>query len=184
MVSFSVHLTLRLPCVVCSHGPFSSTQTVPQAPHLAMKCPEKSGGAKGPLWRQIIADVLGVELVITNASEGPAFGEALLAGVAGGVYNAVQEACAQTVKIVSRTASTKELAPVYEQAYGVYKTLHPVLKPIISRPLSITIRIRWQCSLALPPFFFVRRECLACLLPADTLLPGWGQQPWRPGVGG
>jgi len=42
------------------------------------------GGAKSPLWRQIITDVLGVELVITNVSEGPAFGAALLAGVASG----------------------------------------------------------------------------------------------------
>ena len=93
------------------------------------------GGAKSPLWRQIIADVLGVELVITNASEGPAFGAALLAGVAGGVYTSVQEACAQTVKIVSRTAPNKDLAPAYEQAYEVYKALYPALKPIISRPL-------------------------------------------------
>jgi xylulokinase len=93
------------------------------------------GGAKSPLWRQIIADVLGVELVITNASEGPAFGAALLAGVAGGVYASVQEACAQTVKVVSRTAPNQELAPAYEQAYEVYKALYPALKPIISRPL-------------------------------------------------
>lgn len=93
------------------------------------------GGAKSPLWRQIIADVLGVELVITNASEGPAFGAALLAGVAGGVYPSVQEACAKTVKIVSRTAPNKELAPAYEKAYEVYKALYPALKPIISRPL-------------------------------------------------
>src|SRR5579885_2251496 len=31
------------------------------------------GGAKSRLWRQILADVLGVELVTTNATEGPAF---------------------------------------------------------------------------------------------------------------
>ncbi|GCF08818.1 xylulokinase [Dictyobacter arantiisoli] len=93
------------------------------------------GGAKSPIWRQIIADVLGVELVTTNASEGPAFGAALLAGVAGGVYASVQEACAQTVKIVSRTEPNTALAPVYEQTYEVYKALYPALKPIISRPL-------------------------------------------------
>ncbi|MDQ6662334.1 MAG: xylulokinase, partial [Chloroflexota bacterium] len=44
------------------------------------------GGAKSPLWRSILADVLGVELVTTNAQEGPAFGAALLAGVASGLY--------------------------------------------------------------------------------------------------
>ncbi|GCE20610.1 xylulokinase [Dictyobacter kobayashii] len=93
------------------------------------------GGAKSPLWRQIIADVLGVELVVTNASEGPAFGAALLAGVAGGAYSTVQEACARTVQVVQRTAPDTALAPAYEQAYEVYKALYPALKPIISRPL-------------------------------------------------
>ncbi|GCE06592.1 xylulokinase [Dictyobacter aurantiacus] len=93
------------------------------------------GGAKSPLWRQIIADVLGVELVVTNSSEGPAFGAALLAGVAGGVYSSVQEACAQTVRVVQRTAPDPATAPAYEQAYETYKALYPALKPIISRPL-------------------------------------------------
>ena len=49
------------------------------------------GGAKSPLWRQIIADVLDTELVLTNASEGPAFGAALLAGVASGVYRSYRK---------------------------------------------------------------------------------------------
>ena len=93
------------------------------------------GGASSPLWRQIIADVLGVELVVTNASEGPAFGAALLAGVAGGVYSSVQEACAKTVKITKRTAPNAELAPIYEQAYATYTALYPALKPILSHPL-------------------------------------------------
>lgn len=92
------------------------------------------GGAKSPLWRQIIADVLGVELVITNASEGPAFGAALLAGVAGGVYGSVQEACAQTVRVVQRTEPNKDVADVYAQTYETYKALYPALKPILSRP--------------------------------------------------
>ncbi len=93
------------------------------------------GGAKSPLWRQIIADVLGVELVTTNATEGPAFGAALLAGVAGGVYASVQEACEQTVRVLERTEPRAEVAPAYAQAYETYKALYPALKPIISRPL-------------------------------------------------
>jgi xylulokinase len=92
------------------------------------------GGAKSPLWRQIIADVLGVELVVTNASEGPAFGAALLAGVAGGVYQSVQAACDQTVRVVQRTEPRPETAAVYAQTYETYKALYPALKPIISRP--------------------------------------------------
>ncbi|GAC1359484.1 MAG: xylulokinase [Ktedonobacteraceae bacterium] len=93
------------------------------------------GGAKSLLWRQIIADVLGVELVVTNATEGPAFGAALLAGVASGVYSSVQEACARTIRVTTRTAPRPDVAAVYAQAYETYTALYPALKPIISRPL-------------------------------------------------
>ncbi|GER91988.1 xylulokinase [Dictyobacter vulcani] len=94
------------------------------------------GGAKSALWRQIIADVLEVELVVTNSSEGPAFGAALLAGVARGAYSSVQEACARTVRITKRTEPNAQVAPAYQQAYAVYQALYPALKPIISRPLA------------------------------------------------
>lgn len=93
------------------------------------------GGAKSPLWRQIIADILGAELVITNATEGPAFGGALLAGVASGVYASIPEACEQTVRITERTAPNSETSAAYEQTYATYRALYPALKPIISRPL-------------------------------------------------
>jgi xylulokinase len=33
------------------------------------------------LWRQILADVLGVELAMVNTTEGAAYGAAILAGV-------------------------------------------------------------------------------------------------------
>jgi xylulokinase len=93
------------------------------------------GGAKSPLWRRIIADVLGVELVTTNASEGPAFGAALLAGVASGVYSSVQEACAATVRVVERTEPQPQHAAVYARMYEQYRALYPALKPILSHPL-------------------------------------------------
>ncbi len=93
------------------------------------------GGAKSPLWRQIIADVLGVELVTTNATEGPAFGAALLASVAGGVYASVQQACEVTVHVVERTEPRAETERVYAQVYETYKALYPALKPIISKPI-------------------------------------------------
>lgn len=92
------------------------------------------GGAKSPVWRQIIADVLGVELVTTNAQEGPAFGAALLAGVASGVYTSVQQACEATVRVVDHTAPRPELERVYARAYEKYRALYPALKPIINNP--------------------------------------------------
>ena len=93
------------------------------------------GGAKSPVWRQIIADVLGVELLTTSASEGPAFGAALLAGVASGIYPSIQQACENTVHVLERTAPRSGVEHIYAQAYETYRALYPALKPIISRPL-------------------------------------------------
>ena len=93
------------------------------------------GGAKSPLWRQIIADVLGVELVTTNAQEGPAFGAALLAGVASGIYSSVQQACEATIRIVERTLPQSDKPVAYARAYEQFRALYPALKPILSHPL-------------------------------------------------
>ena len=51
------------------------------------------GGARSALWRQILADVMNVELVTVNTTEGAAFGAALLAGVGAGVWGSVAQAC-------------------------------------------------------------------------------------------
>ncbi len=91
------------------------------------------GGAKSVIWRQIIADVLGVELVTTNATEGPAFGAALLAGVASGVYPSVKDACEQTVRIVERTEPRTENMHIYTEGYEMYTKLYPALKSIFPR---------------------------------------------------
>ena len=51
------------------------------------------GGARSALWRQIQADVYGYPVEIVEAEEGAAYGAALLAGVGGGVWRTVEEAC-------------------------------------------------------------------------------------------
>src|SRR6266487_328851 len=93
------------------------------------------GGAKSPLWRQILTDVLGVELVTTNAHEGPAFGAALLAGVACGAYHSIQQACDSMVRLVEHTEPRPEIEQVYARRYETYRALYPALKPIL-RSLS------------------------------------------------
>jgi xylulokinase len=94
------------------------------------------GGAKSPVWRQIIADILNVELVTTNAQEGPAFGAALLAGAASGVYASVEQACEATIKVAERTSPDPARAALYAEAYKTYQALYPALKPLLSHPLT------------------------------------------------
>jgi xylulokinase len=84
------------------------------------------GGAKSSLWKQIMADVLNIELVTVNTTEGAAFGAALLACVGCGVYDSVETACEQTVQVTGRTTPTSK-SDIYQQLYPHYRTLYPAL---------------------------------------------------------
>lgn len=86
------------------------------------------GGAKSELWRQIMADVLGVELVTVNTTEGAAFGAALLAGVGAGAYENVPAACGATIQITGRTSPT-QATHAYQDYYPHYRALYPALAP-------------------------------------------------------
>ena len=88
------------------------------------------GGARSPLWRQILADVFNAELVTVNTTEGAAFGAALLAGVGTGLWNSVDEACAATVKQTGCTTPGAATVEKYEQGYQLYRKLYPALKEI------------------------------------------------------
>jgi len=87
------------------------------------------GGAKSALWRQILADVLRVELVTINTTEGAAFGAALLAGTGGGAWSDVETACAETVKITGRVSPGTQNEEIYLRMYERYKSLYPALSP-------------------------------------------------------
>ncbi len=84
------------------------------------------GGAKSPFWRQIIADVLGVEMVTVNTTEGAAFGAALLAGVAAGTFESVPAACDATIQITGRTAPS-DASAASQAYYPRYRALYPAL---------------------------------------------------------
>jgi len=86
------------------------------------------GGAKSELWRQIMADVLGVELVTVNTTEGAAYGAALLAGVGADVYENVPAACDATIQITERTSPT-QATRAYQDYYPHYCALYPALAP-------------------------------------------------------
>ena len=83
------------------------------------------GGAKGELWRQLQADIYGLPIHRTTTDEGPAYGAALLAGVAAGVYEDVQEASAQVELRDGATEPEEENVRFYEEYYEVYRTLYP-----------------------------------------------------------
>lgn len=88
------------------------------------------GGAKSVVWRQVLADILGTELVTVNTTEGAAYGAALLAGVAAGTWSNVDEACAQTIRINDRISPDAANTACYDEIYRQYQSLYPTLRPI------------------------------------------------------
>ncbi len=91
------------------------------------------GGAKSPLWRQILADVFNAELVTVNTTEGAAYGAALLAGVGCGLFNDTDAACAQAVQVTGSTVPHPKAVEKYDQIYAIYGDLYPALKQITHR---------------------------------------------------
>ena len=59
------------------------------------------GGSRSLLWRQILADIFGKELVTLRTSEGSALGAALLAGVGAGIYGSVEQT-AEAIQVKDR----------------------------------------------------------------------------------
>jgi xylulokinase len=86
------------------------------------------GGAKTPHWRQIQADVFGQDVVTINAEQGPGYGVALLAAVGAGAFKNVAEACAATIRVVSRTPQDKKAAKLYSHRFPIYQGLYAALK--------------------------------------------------------
>jgi xylulokinase len=95
------------------------------------------GGARSPLWRQILADVLGSELVTVNTTEGAAYGAALLAGVGAGVWPSVDAACATAIHTTGSTTPNTATVDYYDQAYAQYRELYPLLKPVFANLASL-----------------------------------------------
>lgn len=86
------------------------------------------GGSASPLWRQIVADVLEVEVATVNTSEGAAYGAALLAAVGAGWFAGVDEAAAAFVRATPAAVPGPDAA-VYAEAYARHRTLYPTLAP-------------------------------------------------------
>ena len=86
------------------------------------------GGARSPLWLRLLADVHGRPIRRTEVDEGPAYGAALLAGVASGVFADVDEASALVRLRGSITEPEPESAKRYDELYEVFVSLYPALR--------------------------------------------------------
>lgn len=86
------------------------------------------GGAKSPLWKKMIANILNVKVDVIDNDEGPGLGGAILAAVACGEFASVEEASQKIVKIVETIEPDEALAVKYEARYQKFKAIYPALK--------------------------------------------------------
>jgi len=86
------------------------------------------GGTASPLWRQILADVLEVEIATVNTTEGAAYGAGILATLGAGWFRSVDAAC-EALVLATRAATPGPDAPRYAEAHAIYRELYPALAP-------------------------------------------------------
>jgi len=80
------------------------------------------GGARSPVWIQILANVLGRQMVRASVDEGPAFGAALLARVAAGAAaDTVTSATIGSDAIAEPDPATEA---TYRELFGRYAALY------------------------------------------------------------
>ena len=86
------------------------------------------GGAKSPLWRKIIANVMNLKVDVIESEEGPALGGAMLAAVGCGEYPNVETIAEKLVKVVDTVEPEPELVAKYEERYQQFRKLYPAVK--------------------------------------------------------
>ena len=82
------------------------------------------GGTKGGLWTQIVSDVTGVRQTLPEQTVGACYGDAMLAGIAGGLLdrNAGWTSVADTV------VPDPENRGIYDELYAIYRDLYPATR--------------------------------------------------------
>lgn len=91
------------------------------------------GGAKSPLWKRILANVLNLRLESPVSEQGPGMGGAMLAMVACGIFPDVETACRTLVHISSAVEPETDLVEKYEKRYRQFKQIYPALKELFPK---------------------------------------------------
>ncbi len=87
------------------------------------------GGAKSPLWRQIIADVTGISMNYIPDAQGAPLGDAILAGLGTGVitdHKVIENWISEKVPMIPKLENVK----AYQHFYDLYKISLEMNKPL------------------------------------------------------
>ncbi|MCI9379766.1 MAG: xylulokinase [Dorea sp.] len=88
------------------------------------------GGAKSPLWKKILANIMNLKVDVIESEEGPALGGAMLAAVGCGEYPDVETIAEKVVKVVDTVEPEPELVEKYEERYQKFRKIYPTVKEL------------------------------------------------------
>jgi len=86
------------------------------------------GGARNTLWMQIMSDVTGIPIEITEANYGSPYGCAYLAGYGAGVFKDFDVLVKRWVRIAQRLQPNLTLRPLYDRYYETYRRTYEHVK--------------------------------------------------------
>lgn len=91
------------------------------------------GGAKSPLWKRLVSNILNVEVEVPVSEEGPGFGASILAAVGCREYESVEKAAKSIIKIKEKIKPEADLVVKYEEKYQKFKKIYPALKDVFKK---------------------------------------------------
>jgi xylulokinase len=77
----------------------------------------------------MMADTGSAPMVTINVDEGPAYGAAILASVAAGMYGTVEEGCDAIIQEISRLEPNAAAVKAYDPWFDEYQALYGALAP-------------------------------------------------------
>jgi xylulokinase len=90
------------------------------------------GGARSALWNQVKADACGLPVVTLQGDDAAVRGDAMIAGVAAGIFPDLAAACSAMVKVRDRYEPDPATRAAYDDAYGRYLRLFDALRPLFA----------------------------------------------------
>jgi xylulokinase len=88
------------------------------------------GAARSRLWNQIKADVVQKPILTVHCEETAALGVAMLAGVAAGTFDSVEEAAKSMISISDRLMPSETNRDIYDKQYSMYVRLYKAVEKL------------------------------------------------------
>lgn len=137
----AIHTRAHLIRAVMEGVAFSQGECVDVFSEMGVKIGDMmvcGGGARSPLWRQMLSDIYGCKVSTLQSEQGGALGAAILAGVGAGLYPSLAEACKSLIKKGGSYYPDPENGAKYRKYMGLYSSLYHTLYDSFKKLAELT----------------------------------------------